>query len=126
VHGVEGQDALQALDDISKQKTRHAEGNQRRSVLRPALFGILAYANQAVDEAFHRAQQRMEKGPLALKYLGHMSAKGLGDSEDHDEVSDDLQNAKRCHVYSSFLKSVQDEARRKRGKQIEKVPSRLR
>jgi hypothetical protein len=44
----------------------------------------------------------MEKGPLALKYLGHMSAKGLGESEDHDEVSDDLQNAKRCHVYSSF------------------------
>jgi hypothetical protein len=55
-----------------------------------------------------------------------MSAKGLGESEDRDEVSDDLQNAKRCHVYSSFLKSVQDEARRKRGKRIEKVPSRLR
>ena len=117
---------MQALDDINEQKTRHAEGDQRSSVLRPALFGILAYATQAVDEAFHRAQQRMEKGPLALKYPGHMSAKGLGESEDHDEVSDDLQNSKRCHVYSSFLKSVQDEARRKRGKRIEKVPSRLR
>jgi hypothetical protein len=55
-----------------------------------------------------------------------MSAKGLGESEDHDEVSDDLQDAKRCHVYFSFLKSVQDEARRKQGKQVEKVPSRLR
>jgi hypothetical protein len=55
-----------------------------------------------------------------------MSAKGLGESEDHDEVNDDLQNAKRCHVYSSFLKSVQDEARRKRGKQIGKILSRLR
>jgi hypothetical protein len=68
----------------------------------------------------------MEKGPLALKYLGHMSAKRLGESEDHDEVSDDLQNAKGCHVYPSFLKSVQDEARRKRGKRIEKVLLRLR
>jgi hypothetical protein len=54
------------------------------------LFGILAHANQAVDEALHRSQQRMEKGPLALKYPHHISAKRLRDSEDQDGVNNDM------------------------------------
>jgi hypothetical protein len=126
VHGVEGQEALEALDDIDEQEACHAEGDEGSSVLRPALFAILAHPRQAVDEALHRPQQRMEKGPLALKYPYHESAKGLRESEDHDEVDDDVQNSKRGHVYSSFLKSVPDEARRKSDKQIETVPSLLR
>jgi hypothetical protein len=44
----------------------------------------------------------MEKGPLALKYPHHVSAKRLRESEDHDEENDDVQNSKRGHFCSSF------------------------
>jgi hypothetical protein len=32
----------------------------------------------------------MEKAPLALKYPHHMGPKGLGESEHHDEESDNV------------------------------------
>jgi hypothetical protein len=57
----------------------------------------------------------MEKSPLPLENLGHVSPERFRESQDQDKVDDDVQNSKRGHAPSSFLKSVPGEARRKAG-----------
>ena len=94
---IERQQALQALQQIDKQETEDAEGEQRGGVLRPALLGLLVDADEFVSERFERAQDGVQERPFAFEQLGHERAKRLGERQNNQEVDHNLQNAVGGH-----------------------------
>ncbi len=88
---IERQISLRALQQVHQQEAENAEGQQRRSVLRPALLDILANAGDLIGQHFQPAQHGMQKGAPSLEHIRHEGAQRLYTHQDQREEQRDLQ-----------------------------------
>jgi hypothetical protein len=97
MHGIKRQPSLQSLEQVNEKEAHQAYSEQRCGVLRPALLGVYPRAREAIDQAFHWAQQRTQDRPLALEDAKHVSSKRFRQREDQEKVNGDLKPAQLCH-----------------------------
>ena len=97
VQHIQGQQTLEALNHISEDESHHAEGDERRGILGPALLGTLMDAAEPVGQLLQRAQHRMEKGPLAREELGHEDAQRFRNQQNQGRINHKIQSANRGH-----------------------------
>jgi hypothetical protein len=117
-HRIEGEHALQPLQQIKNQKAEEAKCEQTSGVMSPALIGIFFDTAKNVAEFFYGPENRVQKRPLACENLRHERAHRLGEGENQDEKDSDLQHSIGYHVGLESLRfkeredQVQEEEKR--------------
>ena len=78
---VERQERLQALQGIHGEQAEHVEQQHGNGVDLPVHLFVGLHARKAIDQAFDRAQDRVEERALALVDAGHERAQRLGQQQ---------------------------------------------
>jgi hypothetical protein len=84
--------SLQPLQQVHEEKAEDTQRDHRSRVTYPGLLFPLADAAEFIDQAFQRAENRMEEGPLSFKNTMHKDANGFRYGDNNGEKDHDLRN----------------------------------
>ena len=102
VRGVEGQEGLQALEEVGEKQGDRGEAQHGVRVFAPAHFLSCVDGAELVDEPFAGAQHGVEPGAFALEDAGKVDAHRANRGKQDDAVDGELQPPIGGH--SEFLR----------------------
>ncbi len=97
---IEGQAALQPLQEVKHQETGQVEEQQSRRIGGPVLLLTLAGSRDAIKAPLDRAENRREECAVAAENAIHVAAERLHEQNDDPAIDEDLYPSVESHRYS--------------------------